>query len=84
MQNLCYIITAVPPWWNWQTRRTQNPVVVIPCRFDSDRRHQQNGGQFLPAVLFILEKQDENESDGAKRRENDGKTTSEFCRFNFY
>ena len=30
----------MPLWWNWQTRWTQNPVVAIPCRFDSDQRHQ--------------------------------------------
>ena len=29
-----------PVWWNWQTRWTQNPVVVIPYRFDPDHRHQ--------------------------------------------
>ena len=23
----------------WQTRRTQNPLVAIPCRFKSDHRH---------------------------------------------
>ena len=27
-------------WWNWQTRWTQNPVVVIPCGFDSHHLHQ--------------------------------------------
>ena len=31
----------LPVWWNWQTRRTQNPVVAIPCRFDPDYRHQK-------------------------------------------
>ena len=31
----------MPVWWNWQTRRTQNPVVAIPCRFDPDYRHQE-------------------------------------------
>ena len=25
--------------WNWQTRRTQNPLVAIPCGFDP--RHRQ-------------------------------------------
>ena len=29
----------VPVWWNWQTRRTQNPVVAIPCGFDPHYRH---------------------------------------------
>ena len=43
----------MPPWWNWQTRRTQNPVVVIPCRFDSDRRHQKRT-QVIYCVLFLL------------------------------
>lgn len=30
----------MPKWWNWQTRRTQNPVVAIPCGFKSHFRHQ--------------------------------------------
>ena len=25
----------------WQTRRTQNPLVVIPCGFKSHLRHQK-------------------------------------------
>ena len=46
----------LPVWWNWQTRRTQNPVVAIPCRFDPDYRHQKKPklnrkGQF--GFLFI-------------------------------
>ena len=36
MLNKAYL----PLWWNWQTRRTQNTMVAIPCRFDSDQRHQ--------------------------------------------
>ena len=35
--NLIYL----PAWWNWQTSRTQNPVVAIPCGFDPRRRHQK-------------------------------------------
>ena len=31
-----------PVWWNWQTRRTQNPVVAIPCGFDPRHRHQKS------------------------------------------
>ncbi len=38
-----YIILNAPVWWNWQTRWTQNPVVVIPYRFDPDHRHQRKG-----------------------------------------
>ena len=47
----------MPLWWNWQTRWTQNPVVVIPCRFDSDQRHQkmnQENSWFV--FLFISKK----------------------------
>ena len=29
----------VPEWWNWQTRRTQNPVPFGECGFDSHLRH---------------------------------------------
>ncbi len=28
-------------WRNWQTRRTQNPVLATECRFDPDRPHQR-------------------------------------------
>ena len=43
----------MPLWWNWQTRGTQNPVVAIPCRFDPDQRHQNNGqGFFLVRYFF--------------------------------
>ena len=27
--------------WNWQTRRTQNPLVAIPCGFDPRHRHNK-------------------------------------------
>ena len=41
-----YIINLfLPLWWNWQTRWTQNPVVVIPYRFDPDQRHQKKNEQ---------------------------------------
>jgi hypothetical protein len=29
----------MPVWWNWQTRRTQNPVGATPCGFNSHHRH---------------------------------------------
>ena len=29
-----------PKWRNWQTRRTQNPLLEITCRFKSDLRYQ--------------------------------------------
>lgn len=36
----------MPLWWNWQTRWTQNPMVAIPCRFDSDQRHHKKSADF--------------------------------------
>ena len=46
-----------PKWWNWQTRRTQNPVMATSCGFKSRLRHQSTIRQtdrydtsyFLPA-----------------------------------
>ena len=40
----------LPVWWNWQTRRTQNPKVAIPCRFDPDYRHQKR--RYFDSVFF--------------------------------
>ena len=31
---------TAPVCWNWQTRRTQNPLVATPCGFKSHHRHQ--------------------------------------------
>ena len=41
----------MPVWWNWQTRWTQNPVVVIPYRFDPDHRHQRKNDRFFAKVM---------------------------------
>src|SRR3989338_2895691 len=38
----------MPPWWNWQTRSTQNAVSASSCRFDSDRRHHLCGAHTTP------------------------------------
>ena len=35
--------------WNWQTRRTQNPLVVTPCGFDPHHRHTKRRPQACPA-----------------------------------
>ena len=43
----------MPVWWNWQTRRTQNPVVAIPCGFDPHYRHQIKK-RTPTGVLFYL------------------------------
>ena len=31
----------LPKWWNWQTRRTQNPKMATSCGFKSHFRHQK-------------------------------------------
>ena len=57
---ICYNIDRdsshkMPVWWNWQTRRTQNPKVAIPCRFDPDYRHQKKATAVQrTAVVFFL------------------------------
>ena len=55
-KNLCYNITyaeKMPVWWNWQTRWTQNPVVVIPYRFDPDHRHQKKASILIQDWCFF-------------------------------
>ena len=42
----------MPVWWNWQTRRTQNPVVAIPCGFDPHYRHQIKKDTYGCPFLF--------------------------------
>ena len=37
-----YLSKIEPAWRNWQTRGTQNPVPVLECRFDPDRRYILN------------------------------------------
>ena len=42
--------------WNWQTRWTQNPLVVTPCGFDPRHRHQkeEQGSQELCSSFWLL------------------------------
>ena len=63
LKALCYntlrgmdIPNHLPVWWNWQTRRTQNPKVAIPCRFDPDYRHQKK--HLREQVLFLSNPKD--------------------------
>ena len=48
-----------PVCWNWQTRRTQNPLVVTPYGFDPHHRHS-----FIPkpfsglGIFFVADKAD--------------------------
>ncbi len=44
----------MPVWWNWQTRWTQNPVVVIPYRFDPDHRHQRKNDRLFTKVMHSM------------------------------
>src|SRR5262245_52522444 len=39
-----------PKWRNWQMRRTQNPVPLGACGFDSHLRHRARGGAAPPGV----------------------------------
>ena len=39
----------------WQTRRTQNPLVAIPCRFKSDHRHHPGTQQMIEGILSEVE-----------------------------
>lgn len=49
------LIYDMPKWWNWQTRRTQNPEVAIPCGFDSRLRHHKKHFRFnLKCFLFYI------------------------------
>ena len=32
---------SVPVCWNWQTRRTQNPLLATACGFESHHRHHR-------------------------------------------
>ena len=55
-KTFCAIITRyLQVWWNWQTRWTQNPVVVIPCGFDSHHLHQTKNSHLLMAVFCLVQ-----------------------------
>ena len=48
-----------PVWWNWQTWRTQNPLMATSCGFESHHRHQKSTVIMIPsrivkAVLVFL------------------------------
>jgi hypothetical protein len=47
---LKYIGALLPTWRNWQTRQTQNLVLVRVCGFDPLRRHHLNP---LKGVLAV-------------------------------
>ena len=38
----------------WQTRRTQNPLVAIPCGFKSHLRHQNYKGLIQRCIKPLL------------------------------
>ena len=39
-------------WWNWQTRRTQNPLMETSCGFKSHHRHQEYHSGFVYCFLY--------------------------------
>ena len=39
-------VHKMPVCWNWQTRRTQNPLLATACGFKSHHRHQNNRDGF--------------------------------------
>lgn len=41
-------VEYAPVCWNWQTRRTQNPLVVTPYGFDPHHRHKNKFPQLYP------------------------------------
>ena len=59
-----------PVCWNWQTRRTQNPLVVTPYGFDPHHRHKNNPLDRVPVkgIIFIPGAEGSN-STAARRRQ---------------
>ena len=51
--SLSDIIFLLPVCWNWQTRRTQNPLSARTCGFDPHHRHHV-GAKFALLRLFCL------------------------------
>ena len=51
---LTFVRKNKPVCWNWQTRRTQNPLPAMACGFDPHYRHQQQVPctQFRRKALF--------------------------------
>ena len=44
----------MPVWWNWQTWWTQNPLVAIPCRFESGHRHHESPQSMIQSAEDFL------------------------------
>lgn len=45
---------TLPVCWNWQTRRTQNPLPAMACGFKSHHRHQGATSPSGACRFFIL------------------------------
>ena len=47
---------AEPVCWNWQTRRTQNPLLETACGFDPRHRHHEGAhsekSEWAPFLLY--------------------------------
>ena len=47
------VVGNMPKWRNWQTRRTQNPVLATECGFDSHLRHHVLNDREVHAVSAL-------------------------------
>lgn len=58
-----------PVCWNWQTRRTQNPLSARTCGFDPHHRHQKTGASYeVRGARFFCNTSDLNRCSKAQRR----------------
>ncbi len=48
------LFSPKPEWWNWQTRRTQNPLSFGTCGFKSHLRHFQPPRMYLPDGMLMF------------------------------
>ena len=64
------VLFITPVCWNWQTRRTQNPLVVTPYGFDPHHRHKKQFPSRVPAgELFFISGAEGSNSTAARRRQ---------------
>ena len=57
----------MPVCWNWQTRRTQNPLVVTPYGFDPHHRHQTEHLFWQVLFSFMAERRNHFRLAGGRR-----------------
>ena len=47
------VTVIVPEWWNWQTRRIQNPFLATECEFESHLGHHLYAVDQLLVVAML-------------------------------